>query len=103
MLPDVATGINFDLGPLALDFVLADGGLAYLRKTMVQLRIEGGQLFVVPDAPQFAHPVDAIQFTSADETVIGPALVGRHPVANGNIEQKTTFMPPTLALVAARM
>jgi DNA-binding transcriptional LysR family regulator len=82
--PDVTPGILMDLGPLALSYVLATGGSGYFRMSAVQPHILAGRLHLVPEMPQFAYPVYAVQSASADESVVGPALTGLHSIANGS-------------------
>jgi len=82
--PDVTPGILMDLGPLALSYVLAAGGSGYFRMSAVQPHISAGRLHLVPEMPQFAYPVYAVQSASADESVVGPALTGLHSIANGS-------------------
>jgi len=82
--PDVTPGILMDLGPLALSYVLVAGGSGYFRMSAVQPHILAGQLHLVPEMPQFAYPVYAVQSASADESVVGPALTGLHSIANGS-------------------
>jgi len=82
--PDVTPGILMDLGPLALSYVLAAGGSGYFRMSAVQPHISAGRLHLVPEMPQFAYPVYAVQSASADESVVGPCLAGLHSIANGS-------------------
>jgi len=82
--PDVTPGILMDLGPLALSYVLVAGGSGYFRMSAVQPHILAGQLHLVPEMPQFAYPVYAVQSASADESVVGPCLAGLHSIANGS-------------------
>ena len=81
--PDVAPDLSFDLGPLALSYVLAAGGSGYFRMSAVQPHIAAGQLHLVPEMPQFSYPVYAVQSANADETVVGPALLGLHSISSG--------------------
>ena len=82
--PDVTPGILMDLGPLALSYVLVAGGSGYFRMSAVQPHISAGRLHLVPEMPQFAYPVYAVQSASADESVVGPCLAGLHSIANGS-------------------
>jgi DNA-binding transcriptional LysR family regulator len=57
-LPEKAkTAMSFNLGPLALQYILQCGGSAYFRTRVIQQYIEQGQLRRVPDAPEFSYPV----------------------------------------------
>ena len=80
--PDVAPDLSFDLGPLALSYLLSAGGSGYFRMSAVQPHIAAGRLHLVPEMPQFSYPVYAVQSANADETVVGPALAGLHSISN---------------------
>jgi DNA-binding transcriptional LysR family regulator len=84
--PDVAPAILMDLGPLALSYILAAGGSGYCRMSAVEPHISAGQLYLVPEMPQFSYPVYAVQSASADEGVVGPAVAGLHSIARGRTE-----------------
>jgi DNA-binding transcriptional LysR family regulator len=57
-LPDKAKpALAFNLGPLALQYILQRGGAGYFRTRVVQSYIDSGQLKKVPDAPEFSYPV----------------------------------------------
>ncbi len=49
--------LSFDLGPLALQFLLEAGGSGYFRSRVVQGYLESGVLERVPLAPEFTYPV----------------------------------------------
>jgi len=85
-LPDVAPDLSFDLGPLALSYLLSAGGSGYVRMSAVQPHIAEGRLHLVPDMPQFSYPVYAVHSANSDDTVVGPALAGLHSVSNGSTE-----------------
>lgn len=84
--PDVVPDLFMDLGPLALNYVLSAGGSGYFRMSAVQPHIAAGRLRLVPETPQFSYPVYVVQSANADETVVGPALVGLHSISSGEIE-----------------
>ena len=84
--PSAAPDLSFDLGPLALNYVLAAGGTGYFRMSSVQPHLAVGRLHLVPEMPQFSYPVYAVQSASADESVVGPALTGLHSVASADIK-----------------
>jgi DNA-binding transcriptional LysR family regulator len=81
--PD-APDLSFDLGPLALSYVLASGGSGYFRMSAVEPHLAAGQLHLVPDMPQFSYPVYAVQSANADEDIIGPALAGLRAISERN-------------------
>jgi len=84
--PEVAPDLYFDLGPLALSYILAAGGSGYFRMSVVQPHIAAGRLHLVPEMPQFSYPVYAVQSANADQSVAGPALAGLHAVAGGDVK-----------------
>ncbi|TIQ36303.1 MAG: LysR family transcriptional regulator [Mesorhizobium sp.] len=83
--PEAAPDLYFDLGPLALSYILAAGGSGYFRMSVVLSHIAAGRLRLVPEMPQFSYPVYAVQSANADESVAGPALAGLHAVVGGDV------------------
>lgn len=75
-LPDAAPSVFMDLGPLALSYVLLAGGSGYFRMSSVAPHIAAGELYLVPDAPQFAYPVYVVYSADVDDRTMGPALEG---------------------------
>ncbi|MCQ4345906.1 LysR family transcriptional regulator [Pseudomonas stutzeri] len=56
-LPDRArASLGFNLGPLALQYLLDCGGSGYFRSRVVQTYLERGILERVPQAPEFSYP-----------------------------------------------
>lgn len=49
--------LSFNLGPLALQYLLEHGGSGYFRSRVVQAYLERGLLERVPKAPEFSHPI----------------------------------------------
>lgn len=57
-LPELANAtITMNLGPLALQYLLENGGRGYFRTRVVQRLLEQGALIRTPDAPEFSYPV----------------------------------------------
>ncbi|MGV8841169.1 MAG: LysR family transcriptional regulator [Bauldia sp.] len=80
--PDgVAPGLTVGLGPLALDYILSEGGSGYFRKHVVQRLIEAGRLHLVPGAPQFAYPIYAVYAAEAETPTLQQALDGLRAIA----------------------
>jgi LysR family transcriptional regulator, flagellar master operon regulator len=79
--PDVVPDVFIDLGPLALNYVLAVGGSGYFRMSAVEPYIASGRLHLVRDAPQFSYPVYAVHSATADMSVVSPALSGLHTIS----------------------
>jgi len=56
-LPDQAkAAVGFNLGPLALQFILEGGGSGYFRTRVVQSYLDSGVLERVEKAPEFSFP-----------------------------------------------
>ncbi|MGO4568935.1 LysR family transcriptional regulator [Rhizobium sp. 2YAF20] len=83
--PDVTPDLSFDLGPLALSYVLASGGSGYFRMSVAEPYIAAGQLHLVPEMPQYSYPIYAVWSANSDESVVGPALTGLHALSEGNM------------------
>lgn len=49
--------LYFNLGPLALQFLLQHGGRGYFRTRVVEKYLAQGLLHRVPDAPEFSYPI----------------------------------------------
>jgi DNA-binding transcriptional LysR family regulator len=79
--PEVAPGLFANLGPLALSYLLAEGGSAYLRKSAVQPYIASGQLHLVQESPHFSYPVYVVYSANTGDASLGPALAGLHTIA----------------------
>lgn len=57
-LPDLArAAVSFNLGPLALQYILDVGGSGYFRRRVVQSYLDHGLLQQVEQAPEFVYPV----------------------------------------------
>ena len=69
--PDVGPGVvSISYGPLALDYMLAQGGSGYFRMGAVRSLLEEGRLELVPDSPEFSYSAYVVHSTKADETLI---------------------------------
>ncbi|HEX2605370.1 MAG TPA: LysR family transcriptional regulator [Oxalicibacterium sp.] len=57
-LPDkTRTALSFNLGPLAFQYLLKNGGSGYFRTRVVRRSLEKGLVQRVKDAPEFSYPV----------------------------------------------
>jgi DNA-binding transcriptional LysR family regulator len=72
--PDATPSLVANLGPLALNYVLSEGGSGYFRMHAVQPYLESGELHLVPGAPHFSFPVYAVHSTNVDAATLGTAL-----------------------------
>src|SRR3546814_19400818 len=72
--PDTTPGLVSNLGPLALNYVLLDGGSGYFRLHAVQPSIASGELHRVPGDPHFAFRVSVAYQTKTHAAKLGQAL-----------------------------
>jgi DNA-binding transcriptional LysR family regulator len=80
--PDAGPGVvSIDYGPLALDYVLAQGGGGYFRMGMVRPLLDEGRLALVPDSPEFSYPSYMVHSTKADESVMARVRRGLRAAA----------------------
>jgi DNA-binding transcriptional LysR family regulator len=79
--PDTTPSLVSNLGPLALSYILLEGGSGYFRMNAVQPYLESGELHLVPDAPRFSFPVYALHSSSADIATVSTALAALREVS----------------------
>jgi DNA-binding transcriptional LysR family regulator len=80
--PEFSTpGLFVGLGPLALEYIAQAGGAGYFRRSSVEPHLATGRLRLVPDAPEFTHPVYAVYSDCAEVDVVGTALDGLRELA----------------------
>jgi LysR family transcriptional regulator, flagellar master operon regulator len=79
--PDATPSVVANLGPLALSYVLSEGGSGYFRMHAIQPHLASGELQLVPGAPQFSFPVYAAYSTNVDAATLGAALTVLRQVA----------------------
>jgi DNA-binding transcriptional LysR family regulator len=84
--PDTTPSLVANLGPLALNYVLSEGGSGYFRMHAVQSHLASGELQLVPDAPHFSFPVYATYSTNADAATLGAALTVLRAVAKFEVQ-----------------
>lgn len=84
--PDAGPGVvAIDYGPLALDYVLAQGGAGYFRMGMVRPLVDEGRLVLVPDSPEFSYPSYMVHSTRADESVMARVRRGLRAAAKSSL------------------
>lgn len=58
LLPDQSkAAMSVSLGPLALSYLLEQGGSGYFRTRVVQRYLEEGVVEIVPQSPEFSYPI----------------------------------------------
>lgn len=74
-LPDKAKAVlSFNLGPLALQYILQNGGAGYFRTRVVQSYLDSGVLERVPKAPEFSYPTFLVYSRDRDSLVLQQAF-----------------------------
>lgn len=84
--PDATPSLVANLGPLALNYVLSEGGCGYFRMHAVQPYLESGELHLVPGAPHFSFPVYAVHSTNVDVATLGTALTVLRAVSTAEVK-----------------
>lgn len=85
-LPMLSTdSLKFNLGPVALQYILREGGRGYFRTRVVNRHIESGQLFKVEDMPEFSYPVFVLQ-RDRTNAIANDCLVSLRGVANSQAD-----------------
>jgi len=86
VFPDARSPVlTVDHGPLAIKYMLAVGGAAYLRMGAARPYLESGRFHLVSGTPSFSYSVHAVYSAKADEQLMdrsreGLRLVARHPL-----------------------
>lgn len=74
-LPELAkAALSFNLGPLALQYILGNGGSGYFRTRVVQHYLDNGILERVPKAPEFSYPIYLVYSRERDSAVLQQAF-----------------------------
>ncbi len=58
--------MSFNLGPLALQYILEHGGAGYFRARVVQSYLDSGVMRRVPKAPEFSFPTYLVYSRARD-------------------------------------
>lgn len=53
----IKNALSFNLGPLALQYILQSGGTGYFRARVAQSYLDAGLLQRMDDAPEFSYPI----------------------------------------------
>lgn len=75
------TAYNFDLGPMALQFMLQNGGNGWFRTRVVEHYLKSGELKQVEGSPEFTYPVFLTYRTESVSTSLERALRVLHHIA----------------------
>jgi DNA-binding transcriptional LysR family regulator len=66
--------VGFNLGPLALQYILDNGGSGYFRTRVVQSYVDRGVLERVPMAPEFSYPTYLVYSRNNHSAVLPKAF-----------------------------
>jgi len=86
--PDSTPSLVANLGPLALNYVLLEGGSGYFRLHAVQPYLDSGKLHLVPGAPHFSFPVYAAHSVNIDIETLGAALTVLRAVSKVEVDEQ---------------
>ena len=84
--PDSTPSLVANLGPLALNYILLEGGSGYFRMRAVKSYLNSGKLHLVPGAPRFSFPVYAAHSVNVDAATLGRALDALRKVATAEVK-----------------
>lgn len=85
-LPQLArASLILNLGPLALHYLLENGGSGYFRTRVVQRPLEQGRLERVPDMPEFSYPVYLVYPRAKKRELLDSALLVLRELAQQEI------------------
>ena len=74
-LPEQArAALSFNLGPLALQYILQRGGSGYFRSRVVEAYLASGALERVPQAPEFSYPIYLMYSRDRDCQILQQAI-----------------------------
>ncbi len=74
-LPEKARAeVTFNLGPLALEYILSAGGSGYFRSRVVQSYLDSGQLVAVNKAPEFSFPTYLVYSRQRESPMLTQAI-----------------------------
>jgi DNA-binding transcriptional LysR family regulator len=85
--PETTPTLVTNLGPLALNYVLLEGGAGYFRRHAVKPHLISGELHVVPGAPKFSFPIYAVHSANVDEATLTSALGALREVSTAEVAE----------------
>lgn len=93
-LPELTkAALSFNLGPLALQYILAHGGSGYFRTRVVQHYLDAGVLERVPKAPEFSYPIYLVYSRERDSAVLQQAFALLREVVAGDSDWSQRWNP----------
>lgn len=85
--------VSFNLGPLALQYILDVGGCGYFRRRVVQSHVDSGLLEWVEQAPEFTYPVYLVYPRERSSTALLQALDTLRQVAGADSDWSQRWDP----------
>ncbi|PWB30417.1 LysR family transcriptional regulator [Pseudomonas sp. SDI] len=93
-LPELARpALSFNLGPLALQYILEHGGSGYFRTRVVQSYLDRGVLERVPQAPEFTYPTYLVYARERNSTALQQACGLLRQLAAGDSDWSQRWDP----------
>ncbi|CAE6901338.1 MULTISPECIES: LysR family transcriptional regulator [Pseudomonas] len=93
-LPDKAkASVSINLGPLALQHILENGGSGYFRSRVVESYIEKGYLQRVPKAPEFSFPTYLVYSRERDSQTLQHAFSALREVVASDTDWSQRWEP----------
>ncbi len=85
--------VSFNLGPLALQYILDVGGSGYFRRRVVQSYLDHGLLELVEQAPEFIYPVYLVYARERVSPALLQAFDGLRRVASADSDWSQRWDP----------
>lgn len=85
--------LSFNLGPLALQYILEHGGSGYFRTRVVQSYLDNGVLERVPQAPEFTYPTYLVYARERDSVALQQAFNLLRRVVAGDCDWSQRWDP----------
>lgn len=85
--------LSFNLGPMALQYILEHGGSGYFRARVVQSYLDCGVLERVPQAPEFTYPTYLVYARERDSAALQQAFGLLRGVVAGDSDWSQRWNP----------
>lgn len=93
-LPEKAkASLGFNLGPLALQYILEHGGSGYFRTRVVQSYLDSGVLARMEKAPEFSYPTYLVYSRERDSAVLQQAFALLREVVRSDTDWSQRWDP----------
>ncbi|MHA6493649.1 LysR family transcriptional regulator [Pseudomonas borbori] len=93
-MPEKAkVSLGFNLGPLALQYILEHGGSGYFRTRVVQSYLDSGVLARVEKAPEFSYPTYLVYSRERDSAVLQQAFALLREVVRSDTDWSQRWDP----------